>query len=302
MTAQDGPTSGLGTTPGYGVLYRATDVGMPVVDLAHAVAERGFGSLLLGEHTHIPTARATPFPAGGELPEIYRRFLDPFAALSFVAAQTELTIGTGVALIGQHDPIVLAKTIATIDHLSGGRFVLGVGYGWNREEFAAHGRDHRQRRAIVREHVAAMRSLWHDDIAEFHGEHVELAPSWAWPKPVQQPSPPVLLGCTPIERNLDELVSWADGWLPGGSHIDWFADGLGKLRARWEAAGRDETGPAVWVMQDTAGVDVATLCGQLEAFRALGAHQVLFDVPTTSREELLPLLDHALTARSRLDG
>ena len=145
-----------------------------------------------------------------------------------------------------------------------------------------------------------MRSLWRDEIAGFQGDHVALAPSWSWPKPVQQPSPPVLLGCTPHERNFDDLVAWADGWLPGGTHLDWFARGLATLRERWAAAGRDEVGPAIWVMQDVEGVSDETLRSQLQSFGALGVAHVLFDVPTASREVILPLLDRALDASNVL--
>jgi probable F420-dependent oxidoreductase len=283
------------TAPRVGVLYRAADIGIPVVELAHALVDRGFDSLVVGEHTHIPVSRDTPYPAGGELPDEYRRMLDPYVALSFVAAETNLAIGSSVSLVAQHDPIALAKTVATLDFMSQGRFTLGVGYGWNREELASHGHQFGHRRAIVREHVALMRSLWRDEEAEFSGEHASLPRSWAWPKPVQQPSVPVLLGCLPNERNLAEIVGWADGWIPGGSNAGWLEQSLIPLRDRWSAAGRGKSGPIIWAMQNI--VDDAELRDQLDRFRELGVAQVLFDVPTAPRDRILPLLDRCRDAR-----
>ena len=205
--------SGTPSRPPVALHYFATDRSLPVADFARAAAERGFDAVLLPEHTHIPVCTESPYPGGGDLPERYRRTLDPYVALSVVAAQTELKIGTCISLVAQHDPIALAKTIATLDFISGGRFSLGVGYGWNVPELANHGREAASRRAIVREYVALMRALWQDTEAEFHGDHANLSPSWAWPKPVQQPSVPVLLGCQLTPRGYAEIVGWADGWI-----------------------------------------------------------------------------------------
>jgi len=186
--------------PLVGVHYFATDRSLPITDFARAAAERGFDAVLLPEHTHIPLTTESPYPGGGDLPERYSRTFDPYVALSVVAAQTGLKIGTCISLVAQHDPIALAKTIATLDFVSGGRFSLGVGYGWNVPEVANHGHEAAKRRAIVREYVALMRALWQDTEAEFRGAHANLSPSWAWPKPVQRPSVPVLLGCSPTPR------------------------------------------------------------------------------------------------------
>ena len=282
-------------TPAVGLMYRAADIGMPVVELARAAAERGFDSVVVGEHTHMPVSRETPFPMGGELPDVYRRLLDPFVALAFVAAETKLAIGTCVSLIAQHDPIALAKAVATLDHMSGGRFTLGIGYGWNREELANHGHDFNDRRAIVRDHVGVMQALWRDEEAEYSGQHASLRPSWAWPKPAPSKSVPVLLGCLPNERNLDEIVSWGDGWIPGGNDADWLASSLSALSERWTAAGRDPSGPIIWAMQNIA--DDTEMRAQLDRFRSLGVTQVLLDVPTTSRDTILALLDRCREAR-----
>ncbi len=178
-----------------GVFADLTDQTMRVLDFARAVEARELSGLFLNEHTHLPVDHPTShFPAGGGVPERYARFWDPYVALSFVAATTSLEIGTGVSLVGEHDPIQLAHAVATLDTLSGGRFVLGVGWGWNREEFADHGRPPEHRAAIVEEWVLVMRELWTREIASFDGRFVTLAPSRMWPKPVQQPGPPVLLG------------------------------------------------------------------------------------------------------------
>jgi probable F420-dependent oxidoreductase len=266
---------------------------MPIVEFAHAAEDRGFDAIVLPEHTHIPVSSATGYPGGGELPERYLRTCDPYIALAVVAAQTGLRIGTCVSLVAQHDPIALAKAIATLDFLSEGRFTLGVGYGWNLEELANHGREVAQRRSIVRENVAVMRTLWQDIQAEFHGDHVNLSPSWAWPKPVQQPSVPVLLGCAPTPRGYEEIVRWADGWIPGGSDPDLLASWLTILRDKWTEAGRSESGPIIWPMQTLVEDD--TLRANLERFHALGVDQVILDLQTASRDDILRILDRYAT-------
>jgi probable F420-dependent oxidoreductase len=256
--------------------YFATDQSLPVADFARAAAERGFDAVLLPEHTHIPVCTRSPYPGGGDLPERYRHTLDPYVALSVVAAQTDLKIGTCVSLVAQHDPIALAKTIATLDFISGGRFSLGVGYGWNVPELANHGRDAGKRRAIVREHVALMRALWQDTEAEFHGDHASLSPSWAWPKPAQRPSVPVLLGCQLTPRGLGEIAGWADGWIGFAGDLDAFAGQVATLRARWAGAGRPAGGPLIRPMLPI--VDDDALRRSFERLRSLGADQVVLDL------------------------
>ena len=273
--------------------YFATDQSLPVADFARAAAERGFDAVLLPEHTHIPVSTGSPYPRGGDLPERYRRTLDPYVGLSVIAAQTDLKIGTCISLVAQHDPIALAKTIATLDFISGGRFSLGVGYGWNVPELANHGREASKRRAIVREYVGLMRALWQDTEAEFHGDHANLSPSWAWPKPVQQPSVPVLLGCQLTPRGYAEIVGWADGWIGFAGDLDVFAGQVTTLRSRWAEAGRAAAGPLIRPMLGT--VDDDTLRRSFERFRALGADQVVLDLQAVEGD-ILAVLDRYAAA------
>ena len=274
--------------PGVGVLYRATDQ-MRFLELARAADERGFTSLVLGEHTHIPVSSDPSwFPgAGSSIPDTYSRLLDPYVALSFVAAQTSLKIGTCTSLPAMHDPIALAKGLATLDFLSGGRLTLGVGYGWNRDEFTNHGRDYSQRRAIVREHVELMRQLWTEVEAEYHGEHANLERSWSWPKPAQ-PTIPVLLGAAGQPLAMNAIVAWADGWMPGGS-VDWIAGKLSELRRRWNEAGRSGSGPIVWAIQEITGDDA--FHADLERLAGFGVAEVLISFNTVDKDEILPVLD-----------
>jgi probable F420-dependent oxidoreductase len=277
--------------------YFATDQSLPVADFARAAAERGFDAVLLPEHTHIPVCTGSPYPGGGELPERYRRILDPYVALSVVAAQTDLRIGTCVSLVAQHDPIALAKTIATLDFISGGRFSLGVGYGWNAPELANHGRVAAKRRAIVREHVALMRALWQHTEAEFHGEHANLSPSWAWPKPAQRPSVPVLLGCQLTPRGQAEIAGWADGWIGFAGDLETFAGQVTTLRARWAEAGRVAAGPLIRPMLGI--VDDDTLRRRFERLQALGADQVVLDLQAVEGD-VLAVLDRYAAALATL--
>ena len=198
-----------------GVFYFPTDYGMDAVELARALEERGFESLFLCEHTHIPTSRRTPFPAGGELPKRYVHTHDPFVTLSFIAAATKtLKLGTGICLMTQRDPIITAKMVASLDQMSGGRFVFGVGGGWNREEMEDHGTRYETRFRLLRERLMAMKALWTEDEAEFHGEFVDFDPAWCWPKPAQRPACPSRLALHAIAIDVD----LAEHFLP--QHID----------------------------------------------------------------------------------
>jgi probable F420-dependent oxidoreductase len=272
----------------YGVTIFATDVSIDVVELARAVEERGLESIWLPEHTHIPTSRRTPWPGGaGELPDQYKRCLDPFVALTAVAiAAPSLRVGTGIMLTAQREPIVTAKAAASLDHLSGGRLSLGVGFGWNEDEMADHGVDYKSRRAHGREHVLAMRRLWEDEEASFEGEHVTLPPSWSWPKPAQRPLP-VLIGGAAGPKLFDHIAEYAQGWIPiGGKGI---TDAVPRLRERVAEAGRD---PSTLEITPFGSIPDH---GKLDHFEQVGVTEVIFDLPSAPADVVLPILDRYAT-------
>lgn len=198
-----------------GVFGTLTDSGIRIDELARAVEDRGFDSLWIGEHSHVPVSVFShPRENGAPLPEFYRRLPDPFVQLGAAAAvTTRIKLGTSVCIVPEHDPIMLAKQVATLDYLSRGRFQFGVGYGWNELEMKHHGVDARVRRAVFREKLLAMRSLWEQEVAQFEGEYVRFAPSYAWPKPVQRRLP-VLIGAEAGPKTIDDIVALAEGWLP----------------------------------------------------------------------------------------
>ena len=279
-----------------GITAFLTDRDMTPADLGRAVEDRGFDSLYLPEHTHLPVRADTP-PAlveGVHLDD-YRRSLDPFVALSMAAAVTErITLGTGVVLAAQHDPIVLGKLIATHDHLSGGRVVFGLGFGWNREEAADHGVPFGERRAVAREHVLCMQALWSQEQAEFHGHYVDLDPCWSWPKPVQQPRVTTLVGGGAHPGVFDAIAEYADGWLPiGGSGL---AEALPRLRKAVEAHGRDPGSVRVVPFGTVPGVE------KLERYRDLGVDEVVLRVPSGTADEMLAVLDAHAAYVERFGG
>jgi probable F420-dependent oxidoreductase len=267
-----------------GVTSFLTDRSITPAGLAREAEDRGFSSLFVPEHTHIPISRRTPYPNGGELPEEYKRTLDPFVALTSAAAATSrLRLGTGIALMAQRDPIVTAKAIASLDLLSGGRFVFGVGFGWNLEELADHGVDRRDRRSVARERVMAMQRLWADDEAAFAGDHVAFESIWSWPKPVQRPGPPVWVGGAPGPTLFRHVAEYADAWMPiGGGGV---RAALPDLRAAVEQAGRDPDTVSV--------VPFATLPdrGKLDHYASLGITEVVAQLPSGPPEVVLPVLD-----------
>jgi probable F420-dependent oxidoreductase len=196
-----------------GISMFPTDYSITPADLAQAAEERGFESLWFPEHTHIPTSRKSPWPGGPNLPDVYKQSLDPFLALTAAATATKrIRLATGICLVVERDPIHTAKNVATLDYLSGGRFIFGIGGGWNAEEMANHGTVFKTRFALMRERIEAMKAIWTSDIAEYHGEHVNFDPMWAWPKPVQKPHPPIILGGEFSARRQarDRLWQWLD--------------------------------------------------------------------------------------------
>ena len=207
-------------------------------ELGAEVEARGFESLWFPEHTHIPTSRRTPFPGGGELPPEYSRSHDPFVALTAAAMSTKkIGLGTGICLIIERDTITTAKAVASLDVLSGGRFIFGIGGGWNREEMEHHGTDYPTRFAKLEEQVAAFKTIWTEDEAEFHGRHVDFDPIWSWPKPAQKPHPPIVLGGG-TRYTRQRVVDHCDGWMPIGRDDEAVLRGIEDLRHRAERAGR----------------------------------------------------------------
>lgn len=269
----------------YGVLIFPTEYTIRIDELARAAEERGFESLFVTEHTHIPASRRTPFAGGGELPKEYSHTLDPFVGLMAAAAATRtLKVGTGVCLIIEHDPITLAKTVATLDLLSNGRFVFGIGGGWNVEEMENHGTAFKTRFRLLRERVLAMQGIWTQDAAAFHGEFVNFDPIWSWPKPVQKPHPPILLGGE-SGYTLQRVVDFCDGWFPRGRAADKILPGLADLKARAARAGRDPKTISVSVFG--AAADEATLA----TYAGAGITRAILRLPSEPREAVLPLLD-----------
>jgi probable F420-dependent oxidoreductase len=273
----------------YGVTMFITDLTMAPAALARAVEDRGFGSLYVPEHTHIPTSRRTPAPTGdAELAEEYKRTLDPLVAMTSAAAATErLVVGTGIMLVAQRDPIVTAKAIASLDHVSGGRFVLGIGFGWNADELEDHGVTMKERRAVVRERVLAMRALWRDDVASFDGEHVHIPPSWSWPKPVQPGGPPILIGGAAGPIMFAHVAEYADGWIPiGGRGV---RAALPDLHRACEAVGRD---PAALRIVPFGTVPDP---GKLEYYESIGVSEVVLRLPSADEATVLRTLDRYVT-------
>jgi probable F420-dependent oxidoreductase len=268
----------------FGVTLFATDRSIGIVELARAVEERGLDSLWVPEHTHIPTSRRTPYPNGGDLPDEYRRCLDPFVALTAAAiAAPTIRVGTGILLVAQHDPIVTAKAAATIDVVTGGRFSLGIGFGWNEDEMNDHGVDYKTRRELGRENVLAMRELWAQEEASFDGQYVHLPPSWSWPKPVQPGGPPILIGGAAGPKLFHHIAEYADGWIPiGGRGI---TDALPKLRSAFEEAGRDPSNVQVTPFGSIPDH------GKLDYFESLGITECVFQLPSAPADQVLPLLD-----------
>lgn len=267
----------------FGVTMFATDLSMTVTDLAVEAEARGFDSVWIPEHTHIPTSRRTPPPTGdAELAEEYKRSVDPLVALAAAAALTSTVhLGTGVLLPAQREPLVTAKAVATLQNLSDGRFELGTGFGWNADEMEDHGVEYRTRRDHAREHVLAMQALWRDDVAEFHGEHVSFPPTWSWPKPATPV--PVLVGGGAGPKMFAHIAEYGNGWIPiGGAGL---AEAVPQLRAAFEDAGRD---PATLRVVPFGSLPTHE---KLDHFEAVGVTECVFRVPSADRDTVLKVLD-----------
>lgn len=268
-----------------GAFMFATDYNIDIVELAKAMEDRGFDALFVPEHTHIPASRRSSFPSGGDLPKKYVHTHDPLVSLAFAAAATEnLTIGTGICLVPQHDPIVLAKGIASLDMLSNGRFVFGIGGGWNVEEMENHGATYKTRFAMLREKILAMKEIWTQEEASFSGDYVNFDRIWSYPKPVQAPHPPILLGGE-TDYTLRRVVDFCDGWFPRANASFEPHDAMQRLRRHADAAGRDMSTLSVTVFRAPAEK------AALDSYRQHGIDRVLLEIPDTSRDEVLRLLD-----------
>lgn len=258
--------------------------------LGRELEDRGFDSLWFGEHSHIPVSRATPYPAGGEMPDQYRRMMDPFLSLLLAAASTEaLLVGTGVALPLEHDVIDLAKIVATLDQHTRGRFLFGVGVGWNREELANHRLvPWSARYRALGEFIAAVRAIWTEEAAEFHGEFFDFEPLWMFPKPYRHPHPPVLCG-TGGRLGTREAVAWADGWMPMDIALGDVAKKVSKFRQIAGDSGRDPDAIPI-TMVAMGDIDLRTL----SLYRDLGVERTVVGAARTGWDDpgtTLPCLD-----------
>jgi probable F420-dependent oxidoreductase len=273
----------------FGISTFVNDDSIDTVSLARAIEERGFASLVIAEHTHIPASRETPYPAGGELPSIYYRTLDPFVTLAAAAAVTSsIELFTGIALLIQRDPIITAKEAASIDLISGGRFVFGVGAGWNIEELRDHGTDPKTRGALLDERLEATKALWTTEPAEYHGKYVDFGPSYSRPKPVQQPHPPIFIGGD-SDATVRRVIRHDAGWISNPLPVERLTHRIEQLR---EGSGRNvplamfgtPAKPKYW-----------------QAAEDLGFDQLALLLPTRPLDESLRLLDDhaALVAEYR---
>ena len=276
-----------------GVINFVTDYSMRPADLAIALEDRGFESLWVPEHTHIPASRRSPWPGGPELPREYWHSMDPFVALGAAAAvTTRLKLGTGICLIVERDPIVTAKEIATLDMISDGRFMFGIGGGWNSEEMENHGTNFRRRFRLLRERVLAMKAIWTEDEAEFHGDYVNFDKIWSYPKPVQKPHPPIFMGGDG-PTTFDRVVEFCDGWMPiarGAGQEGVLTEKIALLRKQAEEAGRDPNSIPVSLcifappQEDT-----------VPRMEEAGVDRLIFFLPSEERDTVLPILDQYAT-------
>lgn len=265
-----------------------TDKSIQPVELAVEAENRGYASIWFPEHSHIPSSRETPW-GGNEgappLPEEYWRSHDQFVALAAVAGATKtIKLATGITLVAQRDPLWLAKEVASLDMISGGRFIFGIGYGWNKEEMANHGLAYTDRRAVVREHILACKEIWTKDEFSFSGDHVQLEPSWSWPKPTQKPHPPILMGAAPGPKSIEAIADYCDGWMPIYGRYDILGK-LDEVKAGWEKAGRD---PADFKWGIFALPPKPEL---IEQFTEAGADYAAFGLPPAPADDVLPRLD-----------
>jgi len=271
----------------YGIAMFPTDYAIPIDELARELEARSFESVWLPEHTHIPASRKSPWPGGPNLPREYWHTLDPFVALAAAAVVTKtLKLGTGICLVIERDPILLAKEVASLDHLSQGRVLFGIGGGWNAEEMEHHGTPFGERWKILKERIGALKAIWTQDEAEFHGKYVNFEKLWSYPKPVQKPHPPILMGgAGPHARQ--RAVDFDGHWIPigGRAYSEPIAESMADFRARAEKAGRDPATLTVTIF------GVAPDEARVATLRGAGVTRAVFFVPSATRDVVLPLLD-----------
>ena len=280
----------------FGLTMFATDYSVPVNILAGTAEKLGFESLFVPEHTHIPASRLSPWPGGADLPRDYWHTLDPFVSLALAASATKsLKIGTGISLITERDPILMAKQVATLDFVSGGRLILGVGAGWNREEMENHGVAFSTRWKILRERILAMREIWTQDEAEYHGEFVDFDKIWAFPKPIQAGGPKILIGAS-SEYVFQRIADYGDGWMPifqdakrrsasGGTD---YSQGIENTRAAWRRAEREGE-------PDFSIFGVAHERKAVEELISIGFNRIIFGLPSANADIVLPMVEKLAT-------
>ena len=269
----------------YGIEMFPTDYAIPVTELGRAAEDLGFESLFFPEHTHIPASRKTPWPGGASLPQEYWHTLDPFVAMGAVAAVTStLRVATGICLVVERDPITLAKEVASVDHISDGRVLFGIGGGWNREEMEDHGTKPSLRWKIMRERVLAMKQIWTQEEGEFHGEFVDFDPLWSWPKPVQKPHPPILIGGDGA-RTLERVIEYGDEWMPiAGRGSDDLSARIEELQRMARDAGR---GPIPVSLFGARPQPEA-----IEKYEQAGVSRCILPMPSVLRDEAISRLKH----------
>ena len=269
----------------FGALIFPTDYAMHPVELAKAIEERGLDSLFFPEHTHIPASRRSPYPAGGDLPKEYSHTYDPFVAFGACAGATErIKLGTGICLVVERDVLTLAKEIASIDRISGGRFMLGIGAGWNAEEMENHGVEYKHRWKVVREKILAMREIWTKDEAEFHGDHVDFSSTWQWPKPTQKPHPPIILGGAAGPKTMKDIIEYCDGFMPIAGRYD-FGEQITTLKQMASDAGRD---PESF---DFGQFGTPPKAAIVDALIEAGCGRIVFALPPADADTVIPKLD-----------
>ncbi|MDA1076515.1 MAG: LLM class F420-dependent oxidoreductase [Proteobacteria bacterium] len=292
-----------GSPAAFGVLMFATDYAVEPATLAKAAEERGFESLFLPEHTHIPASRKTPWPGGADLPKEYWHSFDPFVSLATAASVTRtIKLGTGITLVTEREPIAMAKQVASLDRLSGGRVLLGIGAGWNVEEMGHHGVAFKDRWKVLRERMLAMRMLWCENEPEFHGTFVDFDPVWSYPKPIQPGGPKCLLGAS-SRWAWARIAEYADGWFPihqdpsraaAQGTVD-YVDGIRQTRQAWEEAGRDGE-------PDFSIFGLGPDQRRAEELVGMGFNRVIFALPSADADTVMPLLDRYAEIGHRLNG